>query len=198
MEGFPGWGISSVPGPPPRLHEHVGRYTPSTQPLIPTRWIWKDDYDGRMIFEGLMDLKLLTFVLQVRKNTEKIFTQKTCPDRGSNQGPLRYRRACYRLLHSGGQLSYTKYEMDVHRCGTGGRICACHAAGPDSIPGRDKFPGWGFFRVSSSPVRQISGSFRPPNIIWPSSIIIHYGRQWPEMLTRPKTSNMHRLYIRNW
>ena len=28
---------------------------------------------------------------------------------------------------------------------------------------------------------------------WPSlsSILIHYGRQWPEMLTRPKTSNIH-------
>ena len=42
-----------------------------------------------------------------------------------------------------------------------------------------------------SPVRQMSGSSRPPrspNIIWPSlsSIINHYGRQWPEMLTRPK------------
>ena len=36
----------------------------------------------------------------------------------------------------------------------------------------------------------MSGSFRPPrspNIIWPSlsSILFHYGRQWPEMLTRP-------------
>ena len=24
---------------------------------------------------------------------------------------------------------------------------ACHAAGPGSIPGRDRFPGWGFFGV---------------------------------------------------
>ena len=54
-----------------------------------------------------------------------------------------------------------------------------------------------FFRGFYSPVRQMSGSFRPPrspNIIWPSlssSIIIHYGPQWPEMLTRPKTSNIH-------
>ena len=52
-----------------------------------------------------------------------------------------------------------------------------------------------FFRGFSSPVRQMSGSFRPPrspNIIWPSlsSILIHYGRQWPEMLTCPKTSNI--------
>ena len=52
------------------------------------------------------------------------------------------------------------------------------------------------FRGFSSPVRQMSGSFRPPrspNIIWASlsSIIIHYGRQWPEMLMHPKTSNIH-------
>ena len=41
----------------------------------------------------------------------------------------------------------------------------------------------------------MSGSFRPsrsPNIIWPSlSFIIHYGRQWSEMFTRPKTLNIH-------
>ena len=53
---------------------------------------------------------------------------------------------------------------------------------------------WGF----SSPVRQMSGSFRPPrspNIIWPSlssSLIIHYGCQWPEMLTCPTTLNIHK------
>ena len=50
------------------------------------------------------------------------------------------------------------------------------------------------FRGFSSPVRQMSESFRSPrspNIIWPSlsSILIHYGCQWPEMLTRPKASN---------
>ena len=55
------------------------------------------------------------------------------------------------------------------------------------------FLGDGF----SSPVRQMSGSFRSPrspDIIWPSlssSIIIHYGHQWPEMLTHPKASTMH-------
>ena len=36
----------------------------------------------------------------------------------------------------------------------------CHAAGPVSIPGRDKFPGRGFCQGFSSPVRQMSGSFR--------------------------------------
>ena len=89
-------------------------------------------------------------------------------------------------------VSFASDDLQVHFCGPGGSMRACHAVGPGSIPGRDKFPGWGF----SSPVRQMSGSFRPlrsPNIIWPSlsSIIFHYGRQWPEMLTRPKTSNIH-------
>ena len=55
---------------------------------------------------------------------------------------------------------------------------------------------WGF----SSPVRKMSGSFRPPrspNIIWPSlsSINIHYGRQWAKMLMHPKTLSIH-TYIR--
>ena len=57
------------------------------------------------------------------------------------------------------------------------------------------------FRGFSSPVRQMSGSFRPqrsPNIIWPSlssSLIFHYGRQWPEMLTCPKTSTIRTFML---
>ena len=35
----------------------------------------------------------------------------------------------------------------VHRCGASGSMRACHAAGPGSIPGRERFPGWGFFGV---------------------------------------------------
>ena len=35
----------------------------------------------------------------------------------------------------------------VHRCGASGSMRACHVVGPCSIPGRDKFPGWGFFGV---------------------------------------------------
>ena len=60
------------------------------------------------------------------------------------------------------------------------------------------------FSGFSSHVRQMSGSFRPPrspNIICPSlssSIIIHYGRQWAEMLARPKTSNIHRPTYDIW
>ena len=51
-------------------------------------------------------------------------------------------------------------NIEVHRCGPGVSMRACHAADPGSIPDRDKFPGWVFFRGFSSPVRQMSGSFR--------------------------------------
>ena len=36
---------------------------------------------------------------------------------------------------------YKVMKLIVPRCGPGGRMRACHAAGPDSIPGRDKFSG---------------------------------------------------------
>ena len=85
----------------------------------------------------------------------------------------------------------------VHRCGrVVARAPVTQRACVRSPVGRN-FLGEAFFRGFSSPVRQMSGSFRPtrsPNIIWPSlssSLIIHYGRQWPEILTRPKTSNIH-------
>ena len=42
------------------------------------------------------------------KKTRKNLTQETCPDRGSNPGPLLDKRACYHLLHGGGPLKYTK------------------------------------------------------------------------------------------
>ena len=61
------------------------------------------------------------------------------------------------LIH----LASRPWFYTVHRCGTGDSMRACHAAGPGLISGRDRFPGWGFFRVFPSPVRQISGNFRP-------------------------------------
>ena len=57
MEGLPGWVISSMPGPPPRQHKHERQYKPSTHSVKPTRRIWNDDYDGRMIFGDLGGLK---------------------------------------------------------------------------------------------------------------------------------------------
>ena len=91
-----------MPGPPPRQHKHERRYTPSTHTVIPTRRIWNDDYDGQMIFGDLGGLKFPDNCLTGEEKPRKILTQDTCPDRGSNPDPLRDKRACYHLLHSGG------------------------------------------------------------------------------------------------
>ena len=109
MDGLSGWVISPTPGPPPRQHKHERQYTPSTHSIIPTRRIWNDDYDGQIIFVDLGGLKFPDIVLQVRKKPEKNLTQETCPDRGSNPGPLRDKRACYHLLHSAGLYIYIKW-----------------------------------------------------------------------------------------
>ena len=91
MEVLAGWGMSSMPRPPPRQHKHERRYTPSTHPF---RRIWKDDYDGQMIFGDLVGLKLPDICLTGEGKPPKNLTQKTCPDWGSNPSPLRERRAC--------------------------------------------------------------------------------------------------------
>ena len=52
-----------------------------------------------MIFGDLVGLKLPDIYLTSEQKRRKNLTQKTCPDRGSNPGPLRDRRACYRLSH---------------------------------------------------------------------------------------------------
>ena len=60
------------------------------------------DDDGKMIFGDLVGLKLPDICLTGEQKTPKNLTQETCPARGSNPGPLRDRRACYHLVHSGG------------------------------------------------------------------------------------------------
>ena len=102
MAGIPGWVISPMPGPPPRQHKHERQYTLSTHSVIPTRRIWNDDYDGQMIFGNLGGLKFPDICLTGEEKRRKNLTQETCPNRGSNPGPLRDKRACYHLLHSGG------------------------------------------------------------------------------------------------
>ena len=56
-----------MPGPSPRQHEHYKQYTSVTHTFILIRRMWKDLYDGQMIFGNLVGLKFLTLVLQVRK-----------------------------------------------------------------------------------------------------------------------------------
>ena len=79
-----------------------------------------DDNDGQMIFGDLGGLKLPDICLTDEEKTRKNLTQETCPDRGSNPGPLRDRRACYHLTLSGG-LSPIKeiYIMTVFCPGAG-------------------------------------------------------------------------------
>ena len=62
------------------------------------------DYD-EMIFEDLRGLKIPDICLSGEEKTRKNLTQGTCPDRGSNPGPLRDRRTCYRLFDSGGHTN---------------------------------------------------------------------------------------------
>ena len=62
-----------------------------------------NDNDGRMIFGDLGGLKLPDICLAGEEKPRKSLTQESCPDWGSNPGPLRDKRAFYRLLHSGGQ-----------------------------------------------------------------------------------------------
>ena len=64
-----------------------------------------DNDDGQMIFGDLGGLMFPDICLIGEENPRKNLTKETCPDRGSNPGPLRDRRACYRLAHSGGEFS---------------------------------------------------------------------------------------------
>ena len=60
-------------------------------------WLWWPN-DIR----GPRGLKLPDICLTGEEKPRKNLSQETCPDRGSNPGPLRGKRACYHWLHSGG------------------------------------------------------------------------------------------------
>ena len=62
-----------------------------------------DGYDDQMMFGDLGGRKASWhFCLTGEEKPWKNLTQETCPDRGSNPGPLRERRAFCHLIHSGG------------------------------------------------------------------------------------------------
>ena len=65
-----------------------------------------DDNEGQMKFGDLGGLKLPDICLTGEEKPRKNLTQETYPDRGSNPGPLRDRRACYPLSHSGAPHVY--------------------------------------------------------------------------------------------
>ena len=65
-----------------------------------------DDNGGQMILGDLRGLKLPDICFTGEEKPRKNLAQETCPDRGSNPGPLHDRHACYRLSHSGGLMGY--------------------------------------------------------------------------------------------
>ena len=71
-----------------------------------------DGYDGQMIFGDLVGLMLSDIRLTGEEKPRKNLTQETCPERGSNPGPLRDKRARYHLFHSGG-LFLSMYMLDL-------------------------------------------------------------------------------------
>ena len=72
--------------------------------VIPTRRRWNGEYDGQIIFGDLGGLKFP----DIRLTGEKKLRKKPHPGNlslpGIEPGPLRDKRACYHLLHSGGHL----------------------------------------------------------------------------------------------
>ena len=72
-----------------------------------------DDNNGQMIFGDLGGLKLPDIRLIGEEKPRKNLTQETCPNQGSNPGPLRDRRACCRLAHSG-ERRIMEAEAGVH------------------------------------------------------------------------------------
>ena len=73
---FPNEGSAQCRGPPPKQHEHERRCIPVTHPFILTRRIWKDDYDGQMMFGDFMGLKLPDICLT---GEEKLSPRKSVP-----------------------------------------------------------------------------------------------------------------------
>ena len=69
-----------------------------------------DENDGQMIFGDLGGLKIPDICLICEEKPRKNLTQEICPDRGSNPGPLRDKRACYHMLHSGGPKKWKNEE----------------------------------------------------------------------------------------
>ena len=89
-ESLPRWGISSMPGPPPRHHQHERRYTSFTHTFI---W-YKDKYEVKW-YSGNWE--------RTRKNLPRKFVPtgnriRTRCVTGSHV------TVCYRLFHSGAHL----------------------------------------------------------------------------------------------
>ena len=83
----------------PRFSWHMYVCMSTSKDIGARNEMMMDDYGGQMIFGDLMDLKPPDIRLTGEEKPRRNLTQETCPDRGSNQGPLLDKRACYHLFH---------------------------------------------------------------------------------------------------
>ena len=101
MEGLSGWVISPMPGPPPRQHKHERQYTSINTNKANMEWWLRRPND----IQGPCGPKVSRHLSYRWGKTPRKPHPGNRPDRGSNSGPLRDKRACYHLLHSSGLFS---------------------------------------------------------------------------------------------
>ena len=78
-----------------RAHQHLR----SLAPVMKWEgWLWWPNN-----IRGPFAPKASSHLSYREEKPRKNLTQETCPDWGSNPGPLRDKRACYHLFHSGGR-----------------------------------------------------------------------------------------------
>ena len=87
------WGV--------RARQHLRSLAPVMN-YYGCQW-WPND------IRGPWDLKLPDICLAGEEKPRKNLSQETCPDRESNPGPLRDRRACYHLTHAVDETSLRRY-----------------------------------------------------------------------------------------
>ena len=75
-----------------------------------------DDDDGQMIFGDLGGLKFPDICLTGEEKSRRNLTQVTCPDRGSNPGPLRDKRACNHLLTAVDLIALLLFFINFFKC----------------------------------------------------------------------------------
>ena len=90
-----------------RAHQHLRSLAPVVNEY---GWIWWPN-DIR----GPWCLKLPDICLTGEEKPRENLTQEICPDRESNPRPLRDRRACYHLFHSGGRNLYPSLPWTAQR-----------------------------------------------------------------------------------
>ena len=123
--------------------------------------------DGQMIFGDLGGLKLPDICLTGEEKLWKNLTQETCPDRGSNPGLLRDKRACYHLLHIGGRNGW-RMRCDVGEVTTHSptlpSLYICHSSfsNPSVASPTSQFILQPFFRFSYVTSSSLNSPGEPP------------------------------------